>query len=133
MIKLLRHLFVEDFLLKLFSLMLAVVVWLIVAFASRKEVAMTPRVFTDLPIRVLSAAEDVRGFKVSPNKAEITVQGSTATLQNLQSRDIQAIVDLSGVAAARDLHKRVEVTVPAGVALVHVVPEEVLVIFPPDR
>jgi len=42
-------------------------------------------------------------------------------------------VDLTGVATARDLHKRVEVWVPAGVALIRVAPKEVQVIFPPDR
>jgi YbbR domain-containing protein len=81
----------------------------------------------------LSSAEDVRGFKVSPNEVEVTVQGSARTLQNLQSKDIRAVVDLTGVAAARDLHKPVEVSVPAGVTFIRVAPEEVQVIFPPDR
>jgi hypothetical protein len=133
MIKFLRHIFLEDFWLKLFSLALAVVVWLIVAIASQKEAALTPRVFSNLPIRVLSSAEDVRGFKLSPNKAEVTVQANATTLQNLQSKDLRVEVDLTGVPTARDLHKRVEVSVPTGVALIRVVPEEVLVIFPPDR
>jgi YbbR domain-containing protein len=133
MIKFLRHLFLDEFLLKLFSLLLAVVVWLIVTFASQKEAGMTPRVFSNLPIRVLSSAEDVRGFKVSPSEVEVTVQGNANTLQNLTGKDIQAVVDLTGVATARDLHKRVEVWVPAGVALIRVAPKEVQVIFPPDR
>jgi YbbR domain-containing protein len=133
MIKFLRHLFLEDFLLKFFSLMLAVVVWLIVTFASQKEAGTTPRVFYNLPVTVLSSAEDVHNFKVSPNEAIITVQGDAKIVQNLQSIDIRATVDLTGVAAARDLHKRIEVSVPAGVAFIRVVPEEVQVIFPPDR
>ncbi|MGO8925430.1 MAG: hypothetical protein ACLQU3_00690 [Limisphaerales bacterium] len=133
MITFLRHLFLEDFLLKLFSLLLAVVVWLIVTFASQKEAGMTPRVFSNLPIRVLSSAEDVRGFKVSPDEVEVIVQGNVKTLQNLQSKDIRAVVDLTGVAAARDLHKPVEVSVPQGVTFIRVEPEEVQVIFPPDR
>jgi YbbR domain-containing protein len=133
MIKFLRHVFLEDFWLKLFSLVLAVVVWLIVTFASQKEAGMTPRVFSDLPIRVLSSAEDVRGFRVSPNEVTVTVQGNAKTLQNLRSKDIQAVVDLTGVGAARDLHKPVKVLFPAGVAFLHVAPEEVQVIFPPDR
>ena len=43
MINFLRHLFLDDFLLKLFSMLLAIVVWLIVTFASQKEVGTTPR------------------------------------------------------------------------------------------
>jgi YbbR domain-containing protein len=133
MINLLRHIFLEDFFLKLFSLLLAIVVWLIVTFASQREAGMTPRVFSNLPVRVLSSTEDVRGFKVSPNEVEVTVQGNAKTLRNLQSKDIQAVVDLTGVATARDLHKPVEIAVPAGVAFIRVAPEEVQVIFPLDR
>ena len=135
MIKFLRHLFIDDFLLKLFSLALAVVVWLIVTFASQKEAGTTPtpRVFYNLPVTVLSSAEDVRNFKVSPNEVIVTVQGDAKTLQNLQSKDIRATVDLTGVAVARDLRKRIEVSVPAGVTYLRVTPEEVQVIFPPER
>jgi hypothetical protein len=133
MIKFLRHIFIEDFLLKLFSLALAVVVWLIVTFASQKEPWTVPRVFYNLPITVWSSAEDVRGFKVSPNEAIVTVQGDAKALQNLQSKDIRAMVDLSGVMAARDLRKRIEVLVPPGVTCMRVVPEEVQVVFPPER
>jgi YbbR domain-containing protein len=133
MIKFLRHLFFDDFVLKFFSLALAVVVWLIVTFASQKETGTTPRVFYNLPIIVLSSAEDVRGFKVSPNEAIVTVQADAKAVQNLQGKDIRATVDLTGVAVARDLHKRVEVSVPPGVTCMRVAPEEVQVIFPPDR
>ena len=133
MIKFLRHLFFEDFLLKLFSLGLAVVVWLIVTFASQKEAGITPRVFYNLPVIVLSSAEDVRNFKVSPSEVIVTVQADAKAVQNLQTKDIRATVDLTGVAVARDLHKRVEVSVPAGVTCMRVAPEEVQVIFPPDR
>ena len=133
MIPFLRNLVFEDFWLKLFSLALGVVVWLIVTFASQKEAGTTPRVFYNLPVTILSSAEDVRSFKVSPDEVIVTIQGDAKTVQNLQSKDIRAIVDLTGVAVARDLRKRVEVSVPAGVTHLRVAPEEVQVIFPPER
>ncbi len=133
MIKFLRHLFLDDVLLKVFSLALAVVVWLIVTFASQRQVGTTPRIFYDLPVTVLSSAEDVRNFKVSPNKVILTVEGEAKTVQNLQSKDIRAMVDLTGVGTARDLRKRIEVSLPAGVTCMRVAPEDVQVIFPPDR
>ena len=61
------------------------------------------------------------------------MRGDAKILQNVQSKDIRAIVDLTGVTTARELRKRVEVSAPAGVACLRVVPEEVQVIFPPDR
>ena len=133
MIAFLRHLVFEDFWLKLFSLALAVLIWLTVTFVSQKEVGTENHVFSNLPVTVLSSAEDVRNFRVSPDQVEVTVQGDPGTLQNLQSKDIRAMVDLTGVATARDLRKRIEVSVPAGVTFMRVTPEEVQVIFPPER
>jgi YbbR domain-containing protein len=133
MIAFLRHLLFEDFWLKLFSLVLAVLIWLTVTFASQKEVGTESRVFSNLPVTILAASEDVHNFKVSPREVEITVRGDAKTLQSLQSKDIQAVVDLTGVAAARDLRKRIEVSVPAGVTYLRAAPEEVQVIFPPER
>ncbi len=133
MIAFLRHLFLEDFWWKLFSLVLAILIWFTVTFASQKEIGTDRRVFVNLPVTVMSSIEDVRDFKVTPAAVEVTVQGRAETLQNLQPKDIRAMVDLTGVAAASDLRERVEVSVPAGVTFLGVVPEEVQVIFPPDR
>jgi YbbR domain-containing protein len=133
MIAFLRNLLLEDFWLKLFSLALAALIWFTVTFVSQKEVRTDTRVFFSLPVTVLSAAEDVRNFRVSPSEVQVTVQGDGGILQNLQSKDIRVMVDITGVAAAHELRKRVEVSAPAGVTHLRVTPEEVLVIFPPDR
>ena len=134
MITLLRQLVLEDFWLKLFSLALAVLIWVTVTFVSQKDAGIEQRVLSKkLPVTILASAEDVHNFRVSPSEVAVTVQGNPRTLQNLQINDIRAIVDLTGVGAARDLRKRIEVSVPAGISQVRVTPEEVQVIFPPDR
>jgi YbbR domain-containing protein len=134
MIAMLRNLVLEDFWLKLFSLVLAVLLWLTVTFASQKDTGIDQRVLSKMiPVTVLASAEDIHSFRVSPSEVAVTVQGYPKILQNLQTNDIRAIVDLTGVVVARDLRKRIEVTVPAGVAPLRVMPEEVQVIFPPDR
>ena len=133
MIAFLRNLVFEDFWLKLFSLVLAVLIWLTVTFASKKEAGTENRVFSNLPVAILASAEDVHNFKISPREVEIMVRGDPATLQSLQSKDIRAVVDLTGVTVARDLRKRIQVSVPAGVTYLRVAPEEVEVIFPPNR
>jgi YbbR domain-containing protein len=135
----LHSLILEDFWLKLFSLVLAVLIWLTVSFAIRKEAspisalnfAVPDRTFFNLPVLVVSSAEDVRNFKVIPDNVAITVQGETRILQNLQSREIRALVDLTGLAATGEVRKRIEVSTPPGVTHVQVVPPEVQVIFPP--
>jgi len=139
MIKFLRHLIVDDFVLKLFSLALALLFWLTVSFAIQKRGVSPPvaltlntevRTFFNLPVVVMSSASDVRNFKVSPNQVEVTVRGEPQTLQNLQSKDIRAIVDLSNIEAAQSLRKRIEVSTPPGVTHVGILPEEVQVIIP---
>jgi YbbR domain-containing protein len=132
MIAFLRKLLFEDFLLKLFSLVLAILIWLTVSFASQKEPGTDTRVFSNIPVTIVSSAEDVHNFRVSPASVELTVQGSAKGLQNLQSKDVRALVDLTGVTAARDLRKRLEVSVPTGVTCLRVAPEEVQIVFPPE-
>jgi hypothetical protein len=133
MIAFLRNLLLEDFWLKLFSLALAVLIWFTVTFVSQKEVRIEPRVFSHLPVSILSATEDVRNFKVSPTEVAVIVQAGVETLQNLRSKDIRAMVDLTGIAAVHELSKPVEVSVPAGVAFIRVVPDHVQVVLPPQQ
>jgi YbbR domain-containing protein len=139
MIKFLRHLVVDDFLLKLFSLALALLFWLTVSFAiQQREGSVRPplaltaevRTFFNLPVLVMSSAADVRHFKVSPNQIEVTVQGDPRLLQKLQSKDIHVTVDLTGIESAQSLRKRIEVSTPAGVTHVAVLPPEVQVLIP---
>lgn len=133
MTALLRRVILQDFWWKLFALVLALLIWLIVTFASQTEAQTAPRVFGNLPIAILSAAEDVHNFRVVPAEVEVTVQADARTLQNLQNKDIRAMVDLTGVAVATDLRKPVLVAVPVGVTCLRLAPREVRVIFPPDR
>ncbi len=135
---LLRKLLLQDLGLKLFSLALAVLIWFTVSVAIRKEVSpaapltalLSERTFLNLPVVVLSSAEDVRDLKVNPKEVEVTVQGDAKTIEALRSQDIRALVDLTGIGAAHDLRKRIEVSTPAGVTHVRVDPEEVQVVYP---
>lgn len=122
---------------KLLSLVLAVVVWFTVRTLSRETLSTArpleswaTRTFDDIPVLVVSAAGDVREFRVQPASAQITVSGQPAVLNALQPRDIRVMVDLTDIETSRDLRKRLDVSVPAGVTVVRVVPTEVRVIVP---
>jgi YbbR domain-containing protein len=140
MIPSLRHLVLQDFWLKLFSLALAVLIWFTVNFTTKNDVSpgaslsLSPReqrVFPKLPVLVVCTAEDVRNFRVAPKEVQVTVEGDVKALQRLQEKEIRVLVDLTGIGAAHDLRKRIEVSAPAGVTHVRVDPEEVQIIFPP--
>jgi len=141
MIDFVRRLFFHDFWLKLFSLSLAVLIWLTVSFAIKKDVSpvasltmdVATRPFSGLPLILLSSAADVRDFKVTPKEVEVTVQGDKRILDKLEKKDIRVIVDLTGIESARDLRKRIDVSTPAGVTHVRVDPEEVAVTILPKR
>ena len=140
MISFLRDLVFQDFWLKLFSFVLAVLTWFTVnSMANQKEgmpvgsLSLVPpeqRLLSHLPVILLSSAEDVRSVRVSPKEVDVTVQGAPGALKDLQNKDVRASVDLTGIQAARDLRKRIEVATPPGVSYVRVEPQEVQVIYP---
>ena len=141
MITFLREFCTKDLGLKLLSLGLSILIyWAVSIFALRTDqrtmqsLALSAgyRVFPKLPVLVMSSAADVRQFKVSPEEVTVTVQGAPELLARLENREIRALVDLTGMEAGRDLTKRIEISVPAGVTQVRVVPAEVRV-FPPKR
>jgi len=140
MIKFLRHLFFDDFLLKLFSLALAILFWITVSFAiQQKEGLPTPalsattvaRRFFNIPVVAVSSASDVRNFKVSPEQVEVKVQGEVPIIENLEGKDLRALVDLTGVETNGNFRRPIEISAPAGVTLLRVLPQEVQVTPPP--
>jgi len=127
----------KDFGWKLFSLFLAVAIWLTVhkiyeePGAASGPAAGDTVTFGNLPVLVVSAASDVRDFRVAPATVAVKVSGSPEVMADLQASQIHAVVDLTDVQSARDLRRRVDVSTPPGVTLVSVDPPKVGVIVPP--
>jgi hypothetical protein len=133
-----RNLLTKDVGWKLFSLALAMGIWFTVHALSRE--ALTParpleswatRTFSDVSVLVVSAAADVREFTVRPALVQVTVSGRPEVMTALEEKEIRVTVDLTGIEAARDLKKRVDVSVPPGVTVVRVAPAELDVVVPP--
>jgi YbbR domain-containing protein len=135
----LRDIITQHFWLKLFSLALAILIWITVSIAIRNEnqdlnplLNAPARVFY-LPVLVMSSAADVRECRVRPENVEVTVRGEKKILDRLQEKDIHVIVDLTDIEATPTMHKRIEVTTPPGVVYSRVIPEDVEVVIPPRR
>jgi hypothetical protein len=122
---------------KLFSLFLAVAIWLTVhKIYEEPKAASGPVVgntvtFGSLPVLVVSAASDVRDFRVAPLAVKVTVSGSAEDMARLQADQVHAVVNLTDIGPERDLHLPVDVSTPPGVTLVSVDPAKVGVIAPP--
>jgi YbbR domain-containing protein len=130
----------KDFGWKLASLVVAAVIWHIVHSTIQEEpiaqIIENPlnqesfMTLTNLPILVVSTAEDVRAFKVNPNSVTVTVTGDKKNLAQLKSNEIQPMVNLTGIATTQNSGKRVDVSMPPGITLVNVEPPAVNVVAP---
>jgi YbbR domain-containing protein len=135
----LRDIVTKDLGWKTFSVVLAIVIWLTVKSVSSETpvtgtdplATWATRPFTNLPVLVVSAAADVREFKVSPETVDIRVSARPETIAGISDKEIHVTVDLTDIEAARGLRKRVDVSTPTGVTVVSVVPSEVEIVVPP--
>ncbi|MEJ0088436.1 MAG: CdaR family protein [Limisphaerales bacterium] len=128
----------KDFWWKLFSLVLAVVLWLTV-YKIREDPVVTaagtssvPLTYGSLPVMVVSTALDVHDYRVTPGTVAVKVSGPSEVIAVLQANQIHPVVDLTDITAAHNLRRRVEVSTPPGVTLISVEPTEVDVLFPPQ-
>jgi YbbR domain-containing protein len=127
----------KDFGWKLFSLFLAVAIWLTVHKIYEEPGAASGLAggntvtFGNLPVLVVSTAADVHDFRVAPLTIKVTVSGSTEVMNKLQADQVHAVVNLTDIGLERDLHLPVDVSAPPGVTLVSVDPPKVGVIVPP--
>jgi YbbR domain-containing protein len=132
-----RDLFLKDIGWKLFSLFLAAFIWLTVhnIIEPKSPDAASASNFVnygDLPVYIVATAADVHLYRVVPNTVSVTVSGAPEAIAVLQANQIRATVDLTDVGTAKDLKRRVDVSVPSGVTLVSVEPQKVGVIIPPS-
>jgi YbbR domain-containing protein len=124
----------EDFNWKIFSVILAVVVWLTVYKIRDGSVApgllAISNTFTNVPVLAVSATADVQNARIAPDAVSVTVSGASGLMAVLQTNGLQAIVNLTGIDSAHDLKRRVDVAPPPGVTLLNVDPPEVTVTIP---
>jgi YbbR domain-containing protein len=133
-----RDLFIKDWGWKLFSLFLAVAIWLTVhkIIEEPKEspaFSANPVTYGNLPVLIVASASDVHLYRVVPDTVSVTVSGSPDAIAVLQANHIRATVDLTAIESARDFKRRVDVSVPDGIELVSVDPAQVSVIIPPIK
>jgi YbbR domain-containing protein len=132
-----RDLFIKDWGWKLCSLVLAVAIWLTVNRILQESNIAAPHAgtstltYSKLPIFIMAAAADVHLYRVVPDNISVTVSGSPDVMAVLQANQIRATVDLTEIDSAKDLKRRVDVSVPSGVTLLSVEPARVGVIIPP--
>ena len=134
-----RDWLVEDFGWKIFSLVLAVAIWLTVhkilleSAAPVENTGGSTLTYGNLPVLIVATAADVHLYRVVPENVKVIVTGSPEAIATLSANQIRATVDLTGIDFAKDLRRSVSVSVPAGVTVTGVEPAKVGVIVPPSQ
>jgi len=134
-----RDLLIKDLGWKLFSLFLALTIWLTVHKINDESEILPateagPTVTIEgLPVTAVSSTADVHDFRVV-RPVTVTVSGPAEAMTNLATGEIRAIVDLTDVtnlASAKLLTHAVDVLTPEGVSLLSVKPSTVDILPPP--
>jgi YbbR domain-containing protein len=131
-----REWITEDLGWKLFSVFLALVVWLTVHKVREEPtvpsaaLAGVTLTYGNLPVQVVSPTIDVRAYRVQPGVVTVKVSGSPEVISVLQANQIHPVVNVAGAMVA-GTQQPVEVSTPPGVTLVSVEPAEVVVQIPP--
>jgi YbbR domain-containing protein len=132
-----RDLFTKDWAWKLFSLLLAVVIWFTVhRTLGESNTPATPAevstlAYRNLPVALVSAGPDVHQYRLLQTTVAVTVSGSPEIIGILQANQVHATVDLSDTNLINSQKLRVEVSVPPGVTVVSIKPASIGVLPPP--
>ena len=130
----LRELILSNIWLKLFSLVLAMLIWFTI-WTNLENDARLPwrsvrhekvREFIARPVLVLSGSGEHKAFKVDPQVVDVILQGSIAALDKLKPGDLEVFVRPPGLGEPTG-RLDVQVYRPAGVTLVKISPPSVSV------
>jgi len=131
----LRDLILNNFVWKLTSLILAMLVWWRIdnLVERDKEQAETPATSSgetqtfSLPVRVLGPARNARGFAVVPGEVTVTLRGKRDILERINATNVVVYVDATFAPDAPSATLTVVVRPPAGVSVQEVRPAGVYV------
>jgi len=101
-----RKLIFYNFWLKLFSLLLAGMIWYAVFSIQDKpkavpgfNVGTQKKEFDQVPVVILKSPSDTAVYKISPNAVNVTVTGKPSQLETLTPADVRVFIDLSNMRA----------------------------------
>jgi hypothetical protein len=127
-----RDLLLKDGGWKILSLSLAIAIWLTVKTVSTERGDQLERLYSNLPVQIVSSTTDVRACRVVPNLVTVTVKGRGDVMKALTDQEIRVFADTTSADTSTPRHfkRRVQVAIPVGVSIVRIDPTEVIVEVP---
>ena len=133
-----REWLTKDLTWKLFSLILAVGLWITIHnLRDTPAAAVTPFAtvstvtFTNVPVFAVSTSADVHSAQIVPDTVAVKVSGPSDGIAILQANKLHATVNLTGIDSVRGLRLDVDVSAPPGLALNTIDPPKVSVTISP--
>jgi hypothetical protein len=133
-----REWMTKDLTWKLFSLILAVGLWITIHnLRDTPATAVTPFAtastvtFTNIPVFAVSASADVHSAQIVPITVAVKVSGPSDAIAVLQGIKLHATVNLKGIESVRGQLLDVDVSTPPGVTLNSIDPPQVSVTISP--
>jgi|ERR1041385_4662809 YbbR domain-containing protein len=124
----------KNFWLKLFSFILATLIWFTVWSNLENDTRLPWRVvrtakdreFLNRPVMILARSSETNSYKVQPRAVNVTVRGSQVVLDQLREGDLQVFVRPPGLGEPSG-PRPVQVYAARGVSVIHVEPRAVTV------
>ncbi len=116
-----RHLLFDNFLIKFFSVLFAVLLWLHVVARGKSEVHFV------VPLELRDIPKDMVVVGDVPAYADVRLQGQEGIVRGLTSKDIGAFIQLSDAKPGENVFNLTQsnVKVPGNIAVVMISPSEV--------
>ncbi|MGB9732100.1 MULTISPECIES: CdaR family protein [Calditerrivibrio] len=115
---------INNNILKIISVIIAVIVWFIVATSEQQEVSFY------VPIKFKNEGEGLKAF-TDTNLISVLVKGPKISMKNFTFNDIKIEVDLSNFQSGEYLYriKPTDVMLPSGIHLIRVEPQDIKIII----
>jgi hypothetical protein len=125
-----RHLILNNFWLKLFSVALATVIWLGVDNSIHNEQGINQMLTADyirVPVSVQTAPGDKRVFRVTPNEVVVIAVGKDAASFEATRKNIRVNLDLTHFDSKEPTTEELKAQTPPGINVLEIIPYTVQV------
>lgn len=118
-----RKLILENIWWKLFSLVLATLVWLAINTSNERNkaeeklspvITVSTRTLPSVPITLMMAPGNTNQFHLNPSTIAVEVSGGPDALEKLQADQINAFVDVTHIEEEKEVSKDIQVQAPRG-------------------
>lgn len=121
MLQKIRSLILDNFIIKLFSVVFAAILWLHVITRGTTEVDFV------VPLELRDIPEDMVVAGDVPGVVDVRVQGQEAIVKRLTVKDISAFISLKGAKAGEGFHNltRANISLPGNLTVSNISPPEI--------